>query len=78
MKPMKPRSDVQQNTSPVAVLLTHAAAADVAAQSSRTSLSICRNTAPANALTIAYRVGRKSKLSILSEYVNKTEKMGGM
>ena len=73
---MKPRSLVQQNASPVAVLLTHAAA-DVAAQSSRTSLSICRNTAPANALTIAYRVGRKSKLSILSEYVNKTEKTGG-
>ena len=25
-----------------------------------------------------YRVGRKSKMLILSEYVNKTEKIGGM
>jgi len=25
-----------------------------------------------------YRVGQKSKLLILSEYVNKTEKIGGM
>jgi len=25
-----------------------------------------------------YRVGQKSKLFILSEFVNKTEKMGGM
>jgi len=25
----------------------------------------------------AYRVGQKSKLLILSEYVNKTEKLGG-
>jgi len=28
-------------------------------------------------LTPTYRVGQKSKLLILSEYVNKTEKLGG-
>jgi len=27
---------------------------------------------------VAYRVGQKSELLILSEYVNKTEKIGGM
>ena len=36
------------------------------------------NNSAAYPVDEAYRVGQKSKLLILSEYVNKTEKLGGM